>query len=368
MRITVGNILLIVSGIWLAVLLAVGPLMADMYRYRDENGHWCFSDTPPAEAAGKVDVLEDAVRSETGFEDLDRALKEQFSPKSAVERASLATVTVESALGKGSGFFCSDKGHILTNRHVLEGNAEQMARIDSEFELAGERIDRMEAWLSNEEARLERSRRNLEKMKASVADIHGREKQQQARAFYEDQLAAYGSWESQVKQQRRAFEKQKEEFRHERYMYKNRTAMAGIARRFTIITKDGREFSARLVSTSRDHDLALLKLDGYHTPSLLPADAAGLGQGSEVFAIGSPVSLRDSVSRGVVSGFEGGFIKTDADIYPGNSGGPLVTADGRVIGINTFKLLTHKFEGLGFAIPIRTALSAFADDIGQKQK
>jgi S1-C subfamily serine protease len=57
---------------------------------------------------------------------------------------------------------------------------------------------------------------------------------------------------------------------------------------------------------------------------------------------------------------KGGFIQTNAQIYPGNSGGPLVTADGRVLGINTFKRLTRKFEGLGFAIPIKVAIDEFA--------
>jgi serine protease Do len=71
------------------------------------------------------------------------------------------------------------------------------------------------------------------------------------------------------------------------------------------------------------------------------------------------VRLRNSVSAGVISGFEGVFVKTNAQIYPGSSGGPLVTAQGRVIGINTFKKLTHKFEGLGFAISIKKALDAF---------
>jgi S1-C subfamily serine protease len=54
-----------------------------------------------------------------------------------------------------------------------------------------------------------------------------------------------------------------------------------------------------------------------------------------------------------------GYVKTDASIYPGSSGGPLVPEDEKVIGINTLKKLTHNFEGLGFASPVETAVQEF---------
>jgi S1-C subfamily serine protease len=78
-----------------------------------------------------------------------------------------------------------------------------------------------------------------------------------------------------------------------------------------------------------------------------------------VFAIGSPLGVGDSVSSGVISGYDNDYIRTDAKIYFGNSGGPLITADGKVIGINTLKLMTQKFEGMGFAIPVRRAFQEF---------
>jgi S1-C subfamily serine protease len=71
--------------------------------------------------------------------------------------------------------------------------------------------------------------------------------------------------------------------------------------------------------------------------------------------------LKDSVSSGIISGFDGFFLKTDAKIYPGNSGGPLINQRGEVIGINTLKQITHKFEGLGFAISTDAALREFGE-------
>ncbi len=144
-------------------------------------------------------------------------------------------------------------------------------------------------------------------------------------------------------------------------------AVADAARSYTIVLKDGTELDASPVAVSREHDLALLKLDQYRTPRLKPAAAAEIGQGEPVYAIGSPLGLRDSISAGVVSGHGSSFIRTDAKIVPGNSSGPLVLADGRGIGINTLKQMTWapegQFEGLGLAITIGTALREFARDL-----
>ncbi len=81
--------------------------------------------------------------------------------------------------------------------------------------------------------------------------------------------------------------------------------------------------------------------------------------GTPVYAQGSPLGLKGSVTSGVLSAVRKDFLQTNAEIYPGNSGGPLITADGKVIGVNTMKMITDKFEGLGFAIPIARVLAEF---------
>ena len=132
-----------------------------------------------------------------------------------------------------------------------------------------------------------------------------------------------------------------------------------MANHFTIFLADNSELYVNLVKVSDDYDLALLKLDGYQTPFIETLNSDQMAQGEGVFAIGNPINLKNSVAAGIISGHEKGFVKTDARIYPGNSGGPLVNKNGQVIGINTMKLLTHGFEGLGFAIPIETAMQEF---------
>ena len=133
---------------------------------------------------------------------------------------------------------------------------------------------------------------------------------------------------------------------------------------------DGSELPARIVRTSDDTDLALIKVDaaGLHAAAI--GDSAALQVGQTAIAIGSPLgSYTETVTRGIVSGLNRqitvtdestgrqatlrGLIQTDAAINPGNSGGPLLDGAGNVVGINT--AVASNAEGLGFAIPIGAA-------------
>ena len=177
------------------------------------------------------------------------------------------------------------------------------------------------------------------------------------------ETAKYRTWRKDFEARRRKFEAQRDKFEEEKSRFEARNLSAAVTQHFDITLKDGTRRSARLLATSREHDLALLKLDNHTTPHLEAAPAAEASQGRRVYAIGSPLGLRDSVSAGVISGYRKGFLQTDASIYPGNSGGPLITEEGAVVGISTFKILTDNYEGLGFAIPIGTALKEF--DLGR---
>jgi serine protease Do len=117
---------------------------------------------------------------------------------------------------------------------------------------------------------------------------------------------------------------------------------------------------AKLLGTHKASDLALLKVQASHLPTLNLGAVRKVRQGELVLAIGSPEGLRDSVTMGVVSSVARQpdpddpmvYIQTDAAMNPGNSGGPLVDIDGNVVGINTLMLSRGGgSEGLGFAIP-----------------
>lgn len=131
--------------------------------------------------------------------------------------------------------------------------------------------------------------------------------------------------------------------------------------------------SARIVGITTELDLALLKVDGQKLPALPLATYSQVRQGETVFAFGSPIGMRNSLTHGLVSAVARQtdpdspliYVQTDAPINPGNSGGPLVNIRGEVVGINTFIVSqSGGNEGLGFAIPsatIRTVYRQFRE-------
>jgi serine protease Do len=131
----------------------------------------------------------------------------------------------------------------------------------------------------------------------------------------------------------------------------------------------GRSYTARIVGTSREIDLAVIKIDGHGLPALSIHDAMPPArQGEMVFAFGSPEGLRNTVTMGVVSAVARQpdpdsplvYVQTDTPINPGNSGGALVNANGDLVGINTFILSSSGGnQGLGFAIPEGVVASAY---------
>lgn len=121
--------------------------------------------------------------------------------------------------------------------------------------------------------------------------------------------------------------------------------------------QDGKSFKASVIRTDPEYDLALLKVDADGLKYMIPERKTNLVIGETVIAIGTPANtfLGQTVTRGVVSGFRESYgksyIQTDANVSPGNSGGALLTADGKMIGIVSLKSYGMAVEGVGFAIP-----------------
>jgi serine protease Do len=135
-----------------------------------------------------------------------------------------------------------------------------------------------------------------------------------------------------------------------------------------IADNDKKEFTAKVIGTDPQTDVAVLKIEATGLPAITLGDSEQLEVGDVVIAVGNPFGVGQTVTMGIVSGLSRhgygingangyeNFIQTDAAINPGNSGGALVDAEGRLVGINTW-IATRSggSEGVGFAVPINMA-------------
>ena len=157
------------------------------------------------------------------------------------------------------------------------------------------------------------------------------------------------------------------------YVVTNDHVIAGEHRISVTIFRQGeRELSkvtydnVRIVATSSDLDLALLKIESdteqsFTSVALAPGDGT-VREGQTVFAIGSPLGLDRTVSEGIISVANrviGGrlYLQTTTQISPGNSGGPLFNLRGEVVGVNNMKIAAVGAEGLAFSISARIVKS-----------
>ena len=142
-----------------------------------------------------------------------------------------------------------------------------------------------------------------------------------------------------------------------------------------VTLSDNRKFTARVVGTDPKNDIAVLKIEASDLTAIQKGNSDNLKIGEWALAIGFPYDIGTTVTAGIISATHKkintserknvmeDFIQTDAVVNPGNSGGALVDAQGRLIGINTaIQTRTGSYEGYSFAIPVNT-MTKVAEDI-----
>jgi len=310
------------------------------------------SDDPAMPATATASVPKEAVDMPARKDGTSIAgmLEISHKPRNDIERARNATVFIKTNWGSlGSGFLVSEDCWCVTNSHVLkfdsEGTRETVYNDQSinevlqqtlmeknrELSMLVQRYQQMIARQGRTQES-EKLREEITELKQTIKDLPH-------------------SFKSAIDERISDIER---ESKYTGYM---------------VSLINGTEFTVYDIHYSADHDLALFKLPSTGCPYLTFNQDDNLPQGTRLYTIGNPAGISYTVTSGIFSGYhtmEGErFIQTDAPINPGNSGGPLVTEDGRVVGINTLILLGT--EGIGFAIPANTVQDEFQDRVTFKK-
>jgi len=266
-------------------------------------------------------------------------IEKDYMPRTPIEEVRNATVFIETQWDTlGSGFFISSSCKVVTNKHVITFN-----------------IDNVLADLDINPVIRERADKEREIINAALRELQlkwDKRSQNDTSSYF------YGRASDNITDERRRLV-EKFHSSHERVKKQYIQEMKDLERSvqntsFHVTLIDGSEFDVYKVDRYGEYDLATFQLPGKNCPYISTAPSDDLIQGEQLFTVGSPSGLTYTVTSGVFSGYremeDGLYLQTDAPINPGNSGGPLVTKSGKVVGINTMILLGT--EGIGFAIPI----------------
>jgi len=338
-----------------------GKAIAEIYKYQDKYGRWHFTDTPPESKKNSGSVT---YKSNAGgaASDYLESLTKKYKTEAPVEIATLAVVTIKSKLGSGSGFFVSDDCFLITNKHVVRPAATKSWK-KSIKDIKNDKADILEANedIEEEKERLKINKRKLKEFKAYVDGLDPGNNKDNEEKEYKYHLKKHKRDIKRLDEKIINTKNREKKFREKNNNFSMDSNIAKVANSFPIVLKDNTKTRARLIQLAKDDDLALLKIDRCKAPYLALNESTQPHQGMSIYAIGSPLGLKDHVTAGIVTNIGKDGINTDAQLLPGNSGGPLITKHGDVIGVNTFKVTSGDVnsEGFGTAIPIEKVLINF---------
>ncbi len=339
---------------------SITSVNAEIYKYQDDHGKWHFSDRPTKGKTTTVTAVASTNSSES-LVDINSELVKQFKPSTPIEKATLSTVSIETSMIKGSGFFISDEGHIITNKHVVRpAETKQWKELHDRVESRENAYKDAVVILRKKGASIGKMRKQLKEYERSIERENSSVQRARLKREYKSLKIKYEKDSYEYQKTKENFEDQRKEFYDARSEFNRKSGLSMYATSFDVFTKDETKLSARLIELSKDHDLALLKLDGYKTPFLVKQDKPAVFQGMKVFAVGNPYGMRDSVTSGIITRIDDDYIVTDTQILPGNSGGPLIDESGHILGVNTAKAAEHvSAEGFGLSLPIDLILKEF---------
>lgn len=336
---------------------------AEIYKYKDKSGRWQFTDKPPESntQVEKISLKEE--KAEPVSKNLKQALLDKFNPQTVMESATISVVKVETLMGTGSGFFITETGYLVTNRHVIRPPKQHKDEREKEFKAIEGRLENNRSVIAYRLNSQKLEKKELNDYAEYIAGLSSSERPAE-QLDYNNRKKRYLAYKAETAKMQRANKRDIKKFSNLKNNYNRQTANAAVARQFVIVLKDDTRLQAELVSIGDKYDLALLKVNDYTVPHLELAKGSLTRQTDTVYAIGSPLGNKDYITSGIVTSLKKDVIVIDAQILPGNSGGPLIDEGGKVVGVNTWKLVQSGSllsDGFGLAIPVDKLKQTFAD-------
>jgi len=355
-----------VKSIWVIICVTClqGASVAGIYKYQDKDGAWVFSDKPNK---GQLEQkLPRSTNFNAGKKNLFAALSKKYPYAGPVQHATLAVVTVQSELGSGSGFFISENCLLVTNKHVVRpANGRRWEQTRVAIKEGSASFARGRLKINNEKELLELERKKLDAFNHYLNGLPEGLEKNRVEGEYIARQNRYLQNKAYIKSESEKFVVQERLFSQQKSDFNFSSSLSNVAQTFELRLKDNTRIKARLLKVSGTDDLALLTVDNCSSPFLEVASRESVYQGATVYAIGSPLGLHDQLTKGVITHVASNGIATDAQILPGNSGGPLILENGAVIGVNTLKVANKSAlnKGLGIALPIERVLFNFAEEL-----
>lgn len=292
---------------------------------------------PPSEVA--VTPSADAAGRQSAQAGLAGQLARTAPARNTIESARNATVQIKTGWGFGSGFIIDARCHVITNRHVVDTDGARVAKDVLGNSTVQQQMNASEQQLRVNLARAIQTRHALAGQPGTnlqIVELDNRIAQMQAL------LADFpGRVRGDIS---------------EKVEKSGRTG-------FAVKLVDGTQFDSLHAQLADGRDLALFQLPAENCPHITAGDSLGLMQGERLYTVGNPQGLAYTVTSGIFSGNRGNgakrLLQTDAPINQGNSGGPLITETGQVVGINT--MVMNGAQGIGFAIPIEAVFEEFPE-------